>query len=31
LSTRLEARLRREIDNVGPVLVHVEPRSMAAS
>ena len=30
LSTQLETRLRREIPNVGRVLVHVEPRSMAS-
>jgi cation diffusion facilitator family transporter len=31
VATHLEARLRREIANVGPVLVHVEPRSIAAN
>ncbi|MBI3733470.1 MAG: cation-efflux pump [Chloroflexi bacterium] len=30
LSTRLETRLRQQIPHVGEVLVHVEPRSMAA-
>ncbi|MBI5876435.1 MAG: cation-efflux pump [Chloroflexi bacterium] len=31
LATRLETTLRRKISNVGQVLVHVEPRSMAVS
>ncbi len=31
LSTRLETHLRQQIPNVGRVLVHVEPRSMASN
>ncbi len=31
LSTQLETTLRRQIPNVGQVLVHVEPRSMAVT
>jgi divalent metal cation (Fe/Co/Zn/Cd) transporter len=31
LSTQLETTLRRQIPNVGQVLVHVEPRSMAVN